>query len=110
MLSHYGMKLVSVMPRWIVDWVGPRMTGGATLVATNVNGGNSGDTYLCGAKMTDITAVVPPPMGVGVGYVIFSLNGRVMVSVGVDRNCYDADTAKDLIRCLNNVLDEQDAL
>lgn len=109
-ISHFGMRMVSVMPQWMVDWIGPKVTGGATLVATNVNGGNGGETVLCGARMTDMTAVVPPPMGVGLGYVVFTLNGKVMVSVGVDRNCYDENTAKDLIRCLKAVLREQGAL
>eukprot|EP01084_Bolivina_argentea_P097833 175865_1 len=105
-LSFYGIKLLSLLPKMMADFIGPKMSGGMTLVASNVKGAAK-DMFMCGAKVTDAIGIVPPPMGVGLGFVIFTFNGKIIATVNVDKNCYKASTAKDLMKCFQKVMEEQ---
>eukprot|EP01083_Nonionella_stella_P179169 635364_1 len=100
-VGYYLMKLLSKVPR-VTHFIGPRMTSGLTFVMSNVRGANN-QTF-CGAKIADIVGIVPPPMGVALGYAVFTYDGKVMISVNVDRNCYDSQTATELISCLKELL------
>merc|ERR1712228_1109315 len=104
----WGMKIVSILPQWMVEKLVKeiKLTSTTTFVASNVNGGSSDEIFLCGARATDFLVVLPS-VGFGLGFAYLTLNGKVSMTVEVDRNCGDEHIAKDLMRCLKTVLEQQ---
>jgi len=106
LMSHYAMKALSCLPQRVVDSMAPRMSGGLSLVASNVRFPRK--LAICGADVGDVIGIVPPPMGVALGVAILTLNDdKVVVTVNVDANCGGADTAKHLIQCFKQAVQQQ---
>ena len=107
--SHYATRLVSNLPQSISSPLASYMSGKNTVVVSNVRGPDKPLT-LFEKKCIVLAAPVPPPMGVALGFAVFSYQRDVMISVNVDDCVAGHDGAILFKQCILDVLKEQNCV
>ena len=109
----YVLALFNAMflPTWLSTYFARKLTNKTTIVCTNVRGPSNKYTF-CGKDIKELIGFVPPPMGCGIGFCVFTYNGRMAVSVNIDRNVSlgndikGEDTGRYVLKTVLNVLRE----
>ena len=105
-LSHYATKLVSNLPQSMSKTLASYMSGKNTLVVSNVRGPDK-PLILYDKKCIVLAGPVPPPVGVALGFAVFTYQKDVMISVNIDDCVAGHDGATLFKQCILEVLKQQ---